>query len=341
MVTSRSRLFFASAIALAVASMIVAGCASTDDKASGRAISAVAAPVTTAATASTLTNSTKCVKSLQPRGGLPAPMQMPTGSYMADIQARNKLTVGVDQNTLFFGYRNPRTNELAGFDIDVAKLIARAIFGDDQGHIDYVIVNTSERMPAVAGDPAGQNIKVDMVASLVTMTCARLTDPKYPVLFSSQYFDAAQGLLIRSSSHGVINGPDDLANKRVCATRGSTSSSHMRELQPKVKMVEVANRTECLVALQEGRVDAITADNTILYGFKRQDRTTEILPVQLSDEPYGLAINTAHPDFVRFVNAVLQQKRDDGTLESLARNWGGQAGVDFPPIPPAQYEDGS
>ena len=341
MVTSRSHLGFASAIALAVVSMLIAGCASTDDNASGHALTAVAAPVTTPPTTGKVTDSTKCVKSLAP-GPLPAPMQMPTGSYMAEIQSHNKLTVGVDQNTLFFGYRNPRTNQLAGFDIDVARLIARAIFGDDQGHIDYVIVNTSERMPAVAGDPgAGQSPKVDMVASLVTMTCARLNDSKYPVLFSSQYFDAAQGLLIRSSDHGKITGTADLANRRVCATRGSTSSSHMRELQPKVKMVEVANRTECLVALQEGRVDAITADNTILYGFKRQDRTTEILPVELSDEPYGLAFNTAHPDFVRFVNAVLQQNRDDGTLERLANDWGRQAGVDFPPIPPAQYQDGS
>ena len=263
---------------------------------------------------------------------------MPPGSYMATIQSRGALRVGVDQNTLFFGYRNPANNELQGFDIDVAKMIAQAIFGDPS-RIDYVVVSTSQRMPAVAGDPAGQNIKVDMVASLVTMTCARLTDPEHPVLFSSQYFDAAQGLLIRSSSHGDINGPVDLAGKRVCATRGSTSSSNMRKLQPNVRMVEVGNRTECLVLLQDGRVDAITADNTILYGFKRQDRTTEILPVQLSDEPYGLAINTSHPDFVRFVNAVLQQKREDGTLTERARYWGAQAGVEFPPIPPARYQD--
>jgi polar amino acid transport system substrate-binding protein len=113
----------------------------------------------------------------------------------------------------------------------------------------------------------------------------------------------------------------------------------MRKLQPQAEMVEVGNRTECLVALQDGRVDAITADNTILYGFKRQDRSTELLPVELSDEPYGLAINKAHPDFVRFVNAVLQQRRDDETLARLEAKWLGDTVVPLPAVPPAQYQD--
>jgi polar amino acid transport system substrate-binding protein len=260
-------------------------------------------------------------------------MQMPPGSYMATIQSRGKLRVGVDQNTLFFGYRDPKTNELAGFDIDVAKLVARAIFGDDKDRIEYVVVSTAERIPAVKGDQNGQNARVDMVASLMTMRCSRWKD----VSFSSEYYDAEQGLLVHRGSD--IADVGDLAGKRVCATGGSTSSSRMRTLQPKAIMVEVGNRTECLVALQDGTVDAITADDTILYGFKKQDRTTEPLSVRLGDEPYGLAINKNHPDFVRFVNAVLQQRREDGTLTTLAQWWAGQAGVTFPPIPEAQYQD--
>jgi polar amino acid transport system substrate-binding protein len=218
-----------------------------------------------------------------------------------------------------------------GFDIDVAKEIARAIFGDDEDRIEYVVVSTAQRQAAIA--PESGEPRVDMVASLMTMRCQRWN----LMLFSSQYYDAAQGLLVRRGSD--ITGTENLAGRRVCATRGSTSSSHMRELQPQVKMVEVGNRTECLVALQDGRVDAITADDTILYGFKAQDRTTEFRPMPRSPEPYGLAINKANEDFVRFVNGVLEQRRADGRLTEIANYWSARAGADFPPIPAPTYRD--
>ncbi len=55
---------------------------------------------------------------------------MPPGSTMAAIAERGRLIVGVDQNTYLFGSRNPATGQLEGFDIDVAREIARGIFGD-------------------------------------------------------------------------------------------------------------------------------------------------------------------------------------------------------------------
>ena len=68
-----------------------------------------------------------------------------------------------------------------------------------------------------------------------------------------------------------------------------------------------------MVALQEGRVDAISADDSILLGYQAQDPYTKIVGTRLSDEPYGMAINRAHPEFVRFVNAVLARMRADGS----------------------------
>ena len=55
---------------------------------------------------------------------------MPAGSTMAKILSRGRLIVGVDQNTYLFGFRNPATGEIEGFDIDIAREVAKAIFGD-------------------------------------------------------------------------------------------------------------------------------------------------------------------------------------------------------------------
>ena len=83
---------------------------------------------------------------------------------------------------------------------------------------------------------------------------------------------------------------------------------------------------DCLVAMQQGRVDGISTDSSILLGFKAQDPSTKIVGSSLGDVPYGMAINKAHPDFVRFVNGVLAELERDGTWQQLEAKWLGQFG---------------
>jgi len=334
--TRRSRPFARIATGLIVLALF-AGCTSTDRQASDRATTVFDETTVTTVPPTTSTtildpacNPNDPARSLSPTPGpLPAPGQMPPGTTMATIQTNGTLKVGVDQNTLLFGYRNPKSNELEGFDIDVAKEIARAIFGDPT-KIDFVIVTTGQRQGAV------QNGVVDMVASLYTINCARW----HEIAFSSEYYRAGQRVLVREDS--PIQDLSDLAGKRLCVTSGSTASTNekLTSLQPKPKMVLATTRTECLDKLQNSRVDAIVADDTILYGLREQDpRTTRLLNLRLTDEPYGLAINRAHPDFVRFVNGVLERMRADGTLEQLERNWLGDVVASLPAVPEARYRD--
>jgi polar amino acid transport system substrate-binding protein len=335
----RSRVRGGLGIGAVLLAALITSCASPDNGATRRSTDVLAATPTTVTTPATTTTTpidpqcdpTNPSASLRPLDSRPAPGQMPAGSTMAKIFQKGVLTVGVDQNTLLFGYRNPRTNELTGYDIDVAHEIARAIFGDPN-KVEYKVVTTAQRQNAV------QDGAVDLVASLYTITCTRW----HEISFSTEYYRAAQGVLIRKADAEKISGPADLANKRVCATKGSTSSTNFQRIQPAAEMVEVANRTECLVALQDGRVDAVTADDTILYGFQAQDRTTRVLDTRLSDEPYGLAINKGQPDFVRFVNGVLERMRADGTLTTLEDKWLGdlaKTGVTIPSVPAASYRD--
>src|SRR5262249_28296887 len=86
--------------------------------------------------AATTTSAARCVtdgnpaRSFAPDGPLPPPAQMRAGSYMKSIQDRGYLIAGVDQNTLGFGYRDSEGN-IEGFDIDIVRAIAQAIFGNE------------------------------------------------------------------------------------------------------------------------------------------------------------------------------------------------------------------
>jgi polar amino acid transport system substrate-binding protein len=306
---------------LALASGIAA-CGSGSDRAQRLALAGLNTPPPSAQTSTNSGPAPKCgnlTASPRPTGPLPAPGAMPAGSYMAQIQHRGYLIAGVDQNTLLLSYLNPRSGQPSGFEIDLLRQLAKAILGNPSA-IRFRAVTTAERAPAV------QQGRVDVVADAFTITCER----KQEVAFSTVYYDAGQRLLVPLNS--PIHSIADLAGHRVCATKGSTSLATLVTVAPRAIPYEVAQRTDCLVALQQDQVDAITSDDSILLGFKAQDPTTKIVGARMADEPYGIGISKAHSDFVRFVNGVLAQVRTDGTWASLYRKWLGSP-TPAPPQP--------
>jgi len=84
--------------------------------------------------------------------------------------------------------------------------------------------------------------------------------------------------------------------------------------------VQVPYWTDCLVLLQQGDVVAISTDDSILDGLAAQDRGPRS-SVRAHQRAYGLAISKQHPEFVRFVNAVLQQLRTDGQWKASYAHW--------------------
>ena len=257
--------------------------------------------------------------SLRP-GPLPPPGAMPPGSTMARIAERGRLIVGVDQNQYLFGYRNPFTGQLEGFDVEVARQIAQAIFGD-RDRIQFRVVSGAEREAVL------QSGEVDLVVRTYSINCER----KSKVAFSTVYFYANQKVLVLKDSG--INTTADVAGKKACSVTGTTSAAKMYGLKP-ATLFGAPTWTDCLVMLQQGQVDAIGTDGVVLAGLNAQDPNTMIIGPNISVEPYGVGIKSENTDLVRFVNAVLQRMRDDGTWEALyaplTRSFGPSPG---PPTP--------
>jgi polar amino acid transport system substrate-binding protein len=268
----------------------------------------------TAGAASAATCNPKA-SSLRPSG----PPQVTAGSFMAKIRARGFLIAGVDQSTYHFGFLSPLTGKIEGFDIDMIRAVADAIFGNPD-KVEYKAISDAQRIPDILSGT------VDIVAHTMTITCARLQQ----VDFSSVYFDAAQRVLVLNNSRA--RSLDDLKGQKVCATSGSDSltviSAH------RAIPVAVPYWTDCLVLLQQGDVAAISTDDSILDGLAAQDPWTKLIGPRLTDEPYGLAISKQHPEFVRFVNAVLQQLRTNGQWAASYAHW---VGPSVPAPPAAQY----
>src|SRR5438876_615153 len=96
----------------------------------------------------------------------PAPGQMPPGTFMRTIFDRGRIIVGVDENTKYFSYRDPISGAIVGFEPDLAREIARAIFGDPS-KVAFVSVVTDQKVPFV------EDGLVDATISVVSASCDR------------------------------------------------------------------------------------------------------------------------------------------------------------------------
>jgi polar amino acid transport system substrate-binding protein len=325
----RPRRSVLTAAALASAGvLVVAGCSSAG---APRTLSAEPLAAPRAAT-----NPARCndgqpaVASLAPGGIGTDPGSWPAGSTMAKIKKRGRLIVGTSGDVLLWGSRNPKTGNLEGYDIDLLKAVAGAL-GVDPNKTEYRVINYAQRLPAL------DDGLVDVVAHTMTINCDRWqgsqTDPKSYINFSSEYFLAGQKVLVRSDS--TAHSIQDLKGQPVCVAKGSTNLQNIANIN--VTKVVVDDLGECLVQFQEGEVVAITGDDTVLAGFAAQDPYAKVVGAAFSQEPYGLGTSPNAPDFTRFLNAVLEKLRADGTLTKIYNQTMGIAIPGAPAAPPAVY----
>ena len=259
--------------------------------------------------------------SLRPAGSQPKPGRMPAGSTMAAIAERGRLIVGIDQNAYLFGFRDPATGELVGFEIDMAREVARDLFGDPQ-KVQFRAITTADRIPVL------QKGEVDLVIRTMTMTCERWQQ----ISFSTEYLPSRQRLLVRKGSG--IEDFDDLRGRKVCATRGSTSIRTIAAQPSHPIPVSTDSTLDCLVLLQQGQVDAVSTIDVLLAGLAAQDPTTEVTGAPVSDEPAGIGVSQGAPDLVRFVNGTLERIRADGTWSRSYNRWlAPRLGPAKPPAP--------
>ena len=307
------------ALAALATAAVLAGCATGPAaagpaKVTGRTAGTASARTASSSTTSSSTTSCNPYASLSPQPGGPADSG---GSWAAHIKARGYLIAGVDQTTYHFGYLNPLDGQIEGFDIDMIRDVAGAIFGISpassalDSHIHFKAISDADRIPDI------QQGTVDIVAHTMTVNCQRLTE----VDFSTIYYDANAQILVNKPASGAAPTLTQLGARHapVCATSGSDDLAIISAAH--ATPVPETYWSDCLVLLEEGQVAGVVTDNSILYGMQAQDPDTVVTGSSLESEPYGLAISKDHPDFVRFVNAVLARALSDGQWLASCRQW--------------------
>ena len=241
------------------------------------------------------------------------PDDAPPEERVPRITQRGRLIVGLDQGSNLFSFRDPGTGQLTGFDVDLAREIARDIFGDPS-RVEFRSLTSANRLEAL------EDNQVDVVIRSMSITCAR----RERVTFSSSYYRAFQRVLaVRGSG---ITEIEHLEGKRVCVATGTTSANRLWAALDRITVLSVNTWADCLVAIQQNQVDAITTDDAILVGITAQDPYLEIVGPELDAEPYGVGIAKSTPGnntdgLVRQVNSTLERIRSDGTWNRMYSTW--------------------
>jgi glutamate transport system substrate-binding protein len=234
--------------------------------------------------------------------------QFPAGSTLGKLQESGEITIGVKYDVPPFGFKNPQTDEIEGFDVDMGRFIAEEL-GVEPKFIEAISDN---RIPFLERGTA------DLILSTMTINAERDTE----IDFSEPYYIAEGRILVPKGSD--IKGLEDLAGKSVCTALGSTYEETIREDAPDADLKLVDTYSECLELLQNGAIDAISTDDVILTGMIIQDDSLQMVGDRLTTEPYGVGIKDGDKQLKDFVDGVLTNVEQDGRWEDTYQKWVGR-----------------
>ena len=235
-------------------------------------------------------------------------------SYMYSMQTKGKLRVGTQEDNPPFSVKIPATGKWDGFDVAYGREIAKAIFGDADDpdkYIEYVPVTSATRIPSLTDN------KADVIIKTFTIN----DDRKKQIDFTDVYFRTGQRILVKKDNT-TINEVADLAGKTVCAQRGSTSEQNISSATNNAaRLLLLDSYPACLLALQQGQADAVSTDETILFGLVKQDANTKIVGKYFSTEPYGIGVKKSvggdRTGFVDFLNRTQVAMITSGTWAKI------------------------
>jgi glutamate transport system substrate-binding protein len=240
-------------------------------------------------------------------------VEFPAGSTMAELAEAGTITVGTKFDQPGFGLANPQ-GVPEGFDVEVAKIIAGEL-GIAPEEIEWKETVSANRESFI------QNGDVDVVVATYTINDAR----KQLIDFAGPYYVAGQDIMVATGNPLAIEGPDDLAGKRVCSVEGSTPAQNVRDNYPEAQLTLFDVYSKCADALRNGQVDAVTTDNVILTGLVQGGQGAfELVGNPFTQEPYGIGLTKGDDEFRGFINDTLEQAFEDG---SWAAAWDRTAGA--------------
>ena len=217
---------------------------------------------------------------------------------LKEVRAKGYIQAGV--NGALFGFGKPdQMGEWKGLDVDTARAIAVAVFGDLNNRVRYTPLTAKTRFTAL------QSREIDVLTRNCTQTLGR--DTALGLDFAVVNYYDGQGFIVPKSL-GVSNAKD-LSGATVCVLPGTTTeqnaADYFRSNKMKWKTVTIENTSELWQAFAAGRCDVLTSDASQLAGLRAGSANPSkyiILPEVISKEPLAPAVRHGDNQWKDIVN---------------------------------------
>ena len=232
------------------------------------------------------------------------------------------ITVGIKFDQPGLGQKTPQG--YSGFDVDVATYVAKKL-GYNADQIEWKEAKSADRETML------QRGDVDFIAATYSITPER----QEKVDFAGPYLLAHQDVLVRADDN-KIKSPKDLNNAKLCSVTGSTSAQNVKEkLAPKAQLQPYPTYSACLPGLQNGAVDALTTDDSILAGYAAQSQFKgkfKLGGFKMTNENYGIGVKKGS-DLKADINKALEAMVADGAWQKAVDKNLGPADYKNEPAP--------
>jgi cystine transport system substrate-binding protein len=228
---------------------------------------------------------------------------------LATVKARGTLRIAMEGTYPPFNFKDQKSGELAGYDVDVAKMLAQRL-----GLKPEFI--SSEWASILAGLSAN---RYDVIISQVGI------NPKRELAFdfSEPYIYSMPQLIVRKDDKSVYTSLADLKGKKLGVGQGSVYEQQAKAV-PGIEVKSYPAAPDNMSDLATGRIDAALNDSLMsAYLLK-----TSKLPIKAGArvgavERMGIPFQKGNPQFKAALNKALAEMAADGSLKAISLKWFG------------------
>ena len=215
---------------------------------------------------------------------------------LKSVKDRGELVCGVSKGLPGFSAPDA-AGKWSGFDVDVCKALAAAIF-NDTGKVKYVPLSADERFPAL------KDGKVDVLSRNSTWTLER--EAKLGLLFTAINYYDGQGFLVRDARK--VTSALELGKSKVCVQAGTTAEDNTKDFFAangmELELVTLPTSNDLVKAYEDGKCDTLTTDVSQLYALRltmAKPGDHIVLPDVISKEPLGPVVRQGDDQWFNLV----------------------------------------
>ena len=234
---------------------------------------------------------------------------------LSKIKENGVIRIGVFADKPPFGFID-KGGVNQGYDIVFAKRIAAELLGDEN-KVQFVPVEAANRVEFLRSD------KVDVILANFTQTPERAEQ----VDFTLPYMKVSLGIVVPESSS--VSSVEDLKGKKLIVNKGTTADAFFTKNYPDIELVRFDQNTETFNAFKDGRGEALSHDNTLLFAWAKDNAGFKVVVRELgSKDVIAAAVQKGNSELKGFIDELIVRlageqffhKAYDATLKDAFTN---------------------